>query len=67
MGKKPETNRVYATIVISFLWLLSLGLWLFFYAESYSIIQNIAVFIISLVIIGAINVALWVPWSMKNA
>lgn len=67
MSKKPEIKRVYATITISFLWLLSLGLWLFFYAESYSIVQNIAIFIISLVIVGAVCVALWVPWSMKNS
>ncbi|PKL66340.1 MAG: hypothetical protein CVV28_11230 [Methanobacteriales archaeon HGW-Methanobacteriales-1] len=66
MNKKPENKRVYATIIIGLLWLLSLGLWLFFYAESYSIMQNIAVFIISLVIVGAISVALWVPWGMKN-
>jgi len=66
MSKEPETKRIYATIIIGLLWLLSLGLWLFFYAENYSIIQNIAVFIISLVIVGAISVALWVPWSMEN-
>lgn len=67
MSKKPETKRVYVTIIIGLLWLLSLGLWLFFYAESFSIIQNIAAFIISLVIVGAISVVLWVPWGMKNA
>jgi hypothetical protein len=67
MSKQPEAKRIYATIFICFLWLLSLGLWLFFYAESFSIIQNIAVFIISLVVVGGISVALWVPWGMKNA
>ncbi|MCK9152334.1 hypothetical protein [Methanobacterium alcaliphilum] len=66
MEKKPEAKRVYATIIIGFMWLLALGLWLFFYAENFSIIQNIAAFIISIVIIGALCVALWVPWAMKN-
>lgn len=67
MGKKPEAKRVYGTITLGFLWLLGLGLWLFFYAENFSIIQNIAAFIISVVVIGAICVAIWVPWAMKNS
>lgn len=67
MGKQqPEMKRVYATIALGLGWLLFLGLWLFYYATSFSIIQNIAIFIISLVVVAAISVALWVPWAMKH-
>ncbi len=63
---QPEPKRIYATIIIGLLWLLFLGIWLFFYASSYSIIQNIAVFIISLVVVGALIVPIWLPWSFKQ-
>ncbi len=62
---QPEARRVYATIFFSFLWLLFLALWLIFYAETFSIIQNIGIFLLSLVMVGIIMVVLWVPWSYR--
>ncbi|MGZ7096682.1 MAG: hypothetical protein ACXVHU_09455 [Methanobacterium sp.] len=59
-------KRIYATIIIGMLWLLFLGLWLFYYAAFYSILQNIAVFLISFVIVGAIIIPIWLPWSLKH-
>lgn len=44
-------------------WLISLIIWLFFFAEDLSVYQNIAVFLISLLVLGAINVLIWVPWG----
>ncbi|MGF7118893.1 hypothetical protein [Methanobacterium oryzae] len=64
---QPEPKRIYVTVIIGLLWMLFLGIWLFFYAASYSILQNIAVFIISLVVVGAIITLLWLPWSFKNS
>lgn len=66
MKPKPETGRVYATIIVGMGWLLFLALWLFFYAESYSVIQNLGIFLASLVLVGVLVVLLWVPWSMKH-
>ncbi|MGZ7107475.1 MAG: hypothetical protein ACXVHW_00760 [Methanobacterium sp.] len=63
---QPEPKRIYATIIIGMLWLLFLGLWLFYYATFYSILQNIAVFLISFVIVGAIIIPIWLPWSLKH-
>ncbi|MGZ7068767.1 MAG: hypothetical protein ACXVHT_10715 [Methanobacterium sp.] len=63
---QPEPKRIYATIIIGILWLLFLGLWLFYYAAFYSILQNIAVFLISFVIVGAIIIPIWLPWSLKH-
>ncbi|MEN6330221.1 MAG: hypothetical protein ABFC91_08015 [Methanobacteriaceae archaeon] len=62
---QPEARRVYATIFFGFIWLLFLALWLIFYAETLSLIQNIGIFLLSLVIVGIIMVVLWVPWSYR--
>jgi hypothetical protein len=63
---KPEAWRIYATVTIGLLWILYIGFWLFYYASSYGIMQNIGNVIISLAIVGAVILALWLPWSMKN-
>ena len=64
---QPPSKRVYASIVVAFGWLLFLALWLFYYATSFSIVQNIAVFLLSLVAAGVIVTVLWVPWAMRQA
>jgi hypothetical protein len=64
---KPEMKRIYATIALGLGWLLFIALWLFYLVAQYSILQNIAIFIISIVIVAAIAVTLWVPWAMKQA
>jgi hypothetical protein len=38
-------------------------IWLLMYADSYSIYQNIAVLIVSLLVLGGINGVLWNRWS----
>jgi len=66
MGEpQPEARRVYFTIFFGFMWLLFLALWLILYAEAFSLIQNIGIFLLSLVIVGIIMVVLWVPWSYR--
>jgi uncharacterized membrane protein YccF (DUF307 family) len=63
--KTPEVWRVMLTVLIGFGWLIFLGIWLFFYSSSFTIVQDIAIFLISLAIVGLIMVVLWVPWGMK--
>ncbi len=63
---QPDMKRVYASIALGLGWLLFLALWLFYYAASYGILQNIAVFIVSIVVVTAVAVVLWVPWAMKQ-
>lgn len=57
--------RVAVTILVALLWLAFLVIWLFFYAQNFTIYQNIAVFFVSLLIVGAIKAAMWAPWGMK--
>ncbi len=65
--RQPPGKMVYASIVVAFGWLLFLALWLFYYATSFGIVQNIAVFLLSLVVAGVILTVLWVPWAMRHA
>ncbi len=67
MVKQQPMNRIYASIALGLGWLLFLALWLFYYATTYGILQNIAVFIVSIVVVTAIAIAIWVPWAMKQA
>ncbi len=45
-------------------WLVFLIIWLFFYAGDYNGYQNLAVFILSLLVIGIVNGGGWALWSM---
>ncbi len=67
MVKQQPMNRIYASIALGLGWILFLALWLFYYATTYGILQNIAVFIVSIVVVTAIAIALWVPWAMKQS
>ena len=64
-NKQVPSGRLYVSIAIPLIWLLFLALWLFFYAANYSILQNIAVFLASIVIVAIMEVIIWVPYSMK--
>ncbi len=65
-NKQVPSGRLYLSIAIPFIWLLFLALWLFFYAVNYSIIQNIGVFLASIVIVAILEVIIWVPWGLKQ-
>lgn len=53
------------SILVPFIWLVLLALWLFFYAGSYSLIQNLGIFVLSIAMVGLLEVLIWIPWSMK--
>jgi hypothetical protein len=54
-------RRIYESVVIPVVWLLFVALWLFYYASSFSILQNIGVVVLSFVVAGAIELLVWVP------
>lgn len=66
-NQQPEPRRIYESIAVPVIWLIFLALWLFFYASSFSILQNIGVFLLSFAVAGVIEVLVWVPWAMKHA
>jgi hypothetical protein len=66
-NQQPEPTRIYESIAVPVVWLIFLALWLFYYASSFSILQNIGVFLLSFAVAGVIEVIVWVPWAMKHA
>ncbi len=48
-----------------FLLLAFLILWLFFYADAYTVYQNIAVVVVSILVFLGVMGAAWASWGMK--
>ena len=65
--EQPDPKKIYASIAVAFGWLLFLALWLFYYATSFSILQNIAIFLVSLVVAAILLILLWLPWALKHS
>lgn len=57
--------RISLSIIVGVGWLIFLILWLFFYASGFNIYQNIAIFIVSILIVGGVLGASWAPWGMR--
>ncbi len=59
--------RVALSILTFFGSVISITLWLFFYAENFSVYQNIAVIAVILLAFVAIMSATWASWGVKQA
>lgn len=57
--------RAVLSIVAVFGWLVFLVLWLFFLAPGFGLAQNLAVFILSLLIVVALLLVTWVTWALR--
>lgn len=57
--------RVALSIIVGVGWLIFLILWLGFFAGDYNIYQNIAVFLVSILVIAIILGPAWAYWGMK--
>ncbi|RDE15239.1 MAG: hypothetical protein C4K48_04130 [Candidatus Thorarchaeota archaeon] len=60
-GHKKPTLKAYASMVSFIVWMAFLILWLFFFAGNYGIFENIAVVIVALLVVVALNALLWIP------
>ena len=60
MMKTKGLGIRFAVSIISIVgWIIFLIVWLFFYASNYDIYQNIAIIIVSLLILGGIKGVVW--------
>jgi hypothetical protein len=59
--------RVGLSILVVFGWLAFVIIWLFFFAGDYDVWQNIAVFLVSVIIGVGILAAAWATWGIKYA
>lgn len=58
--------RVSVSIATFFGLIVAVILWLFFYAGSFNIYQNIAVVTVIVLVFIAIMGATWAPWGMRQ-
>jgi len=63
---KGFKSRVVASIIVPFLLMIFWIIWLFFFADEVNHYQNLAIFIVSLLVVGGILGGLWAPWGMKH-
>lgn len=66
MDERPPAFRIYLSIAVGFIWLLFIAFWLIFYAATMGLLQNIGVFLASIVVAAILEVLIWVPWAMNQ-
>jgi hypothetical protein len=59
--------RVVLSIVMGVGWFVFLLLWLFFFAGAFTIYQNIAIILVSILVVAGVLGAAWAPWGIKYA
>lgn len=68
--ERPEDTpgfawRVSLSIIAFFALIVFLVLWLFFYADAFTLYQNLAVLLVTLLIFIGIMGAAWAHWGIK--
>jgi hypothetical protein len=58
--------RIIISIIIPFAAIIFLIGWFWYYAEPFSVWQNIAVLLVTLLLLGGILGATWAQWSIKH-
>lgn len=59
--------RVGGSIAILFGWLIFLVIWLFFYTSGFSLAQNIAIFLVSVLFFIGLMALIWATWGLRYA
>jgi MFS family permease len=58
--------RVAVSIIFGLAAFIFLIYWFWYQAIPYTVFQNLAIFIVSLLIVGGILGTMWAPWGMKH-
>ena len=58
-------SRVAASILVVFGWLIFLVVWLFFYAGTFTLLENLGIVIVAFLVGIAILAAAWASWGLK--
>jgi len=66
-GEMPPglASRVAVSIAVIFGWLIFLVVWLFFYAGSFTLLENLGIVIVAFLVGIAVLAMAWVSWGMK--
>jgi len=65
-GEVSVGTRPKATVGLFFLWILLLTVWMWFFANNYSLNQNVAAVLFSLAIFCAIIIGIWYSWTRSR-
>lgn len=57
--------RIWVSILLMLATFLFLIYWFWVYAEPFTLYENLAIFIVSLLITGGLLAAMWAPWGMR--
>ena len=57
-------SRVAGTVAVGFGWLAFILFWLAFYAGNFDFWQNLAMFIVSVIVAIGIVAAIWIKWAL---
>jgi len=60
-------SRIAVSIVVGLGWLAFLVVLLWFYAAELGILKTLAVLILSIIVVCAILIPIWVHWGLKTA
>jgi hypothetical protein len=57
-------SRVAGTVIVGVGWLAFILIWLAFYAGNYDFWQNLAMFIVSVIVAIGIVAVIWIKWAL---
>jgi hypothetical protein len=57
-------NRIAGTVTVGVGWLVFVLLWLAFYAGNFDFLQNLAVFIVSIIVGLGLVAVIWIEWAL---
>ena len=68
-GQMPPGGawRAAVSAVVGIGWLIFMIIYLFFWAKHYTIYENIAIFLVSVLVMAAILAPIWIMWGIKAA
>jgi hypothetical protein len=58
--------KIVFSVIVSVGWLVFLILWLFFFAGNHSVYRNLAVFLLSILILGIVGALTWIPFGIMG-
>ncbi|MFH1821570.1 MAG: hypothetical protein ABH852_03915 [Methanobacteriota archaeon] len=59
--------RTAVSAVVGIGWFIFIIIFLFFWAKHYTIYENIAIFLVSILVIAAILAPIWIMWGIRAA
>jgi hypothetical protein len=57
-------SRVAGTVIVGVGWLAFILLWLAFYSGNYDFWQNLAMFIVSVIVAVGMVAVIWIKWAL---